>query len=985
MAHLLLLNLLTALAYLVCGWASLQVVLPPDYVSVIFMAAGIAVGAVLIGGNRLLPGIWLGNLGVQILAHLQVGLPPWSLVTVLVPLGATVQAWASATWIRHRIGYPTSLDSPSEVVRLLFVYLPVSCTLSATVAAPTLVFSGITPWDNTAEVWVSWWLGDTLGAVLFTPLMLVLFGQPADAWRPRLKTVALPLLGALLLVGIVLQQLSNMYERTLQEQFSKVSQDLSLRLQRRFDAQTDAAVAIGKLMELAPHLQQTDFENATRPWLQRYPGTQNFGWSPLVTHEQRPAYEQQTDDGPAHHPILGRNAEGQTDRAPEADRYLPLTWIAPLASNQAAVGLDIGVLPATNQAVRRTIESQRPEVTEGFRLVQEIDQQRSVAMYLAVYDHPSDEVARPQPLKGVVSSIFRMDDVLHSVLGPVDPQWLQLCLTDTQAAPANRRLSGPSGCDSAPPPDGMAQRWQTALPLQIGNRQWSLQVQAGPKFWTSGNSINTWAIGAVSLLAASILGAFLLVITGQSRRTSQLVLERTQELALSNASLMQLAHFDPLTGLTNRTFWIEQAETTLSAAHLNNKHVAVIFLDLDRFKHINDSLGHNQGDLLLKTVAERLHACLRTRDVLARWGGDEFVALLPWVKGRDGATVVARKIARVLSEPIALYDQEITITASLGVAMFPEDGTSVEALLRHADTAMYDVKSGGRNNWRFFSADMHEHVTQRLVIESGLRRALNHPAGGLRLEYQPQIDARTGEVTSLEALVRWTDRDLGTVPPAQFIPVAEETGLIEALGNWVLQTACRQLQTWHNSPDVEWLSQVRVSVNVSALEFNRPHFLDHLQQALALMEVPAHRLELELTESLLIQAGPDLNARLQAITRMGISLALDDFGTGYSSLGYLKRLPLSRLKIDRSFVQDVPGNPEDEAIIRATLSMAHDLGLEVVAEGVETSAQLQFLRAHGCDVIQGWIYSKALPPELLLPWLKQHSQTVSPLASAATI
>ncbi|HEX5806719.1 MAG TPA: EAL domain-containing protein [Macromonas sp.] len=969
-------NALTALTYLLAGWASLQVVLPPNYVSVIFLAAGIGTGAVLVGGNRLLPGVYLGALGVQILAHRQVGLSPVTLIALCVPLGATVQAWASATWIRRRIGYPTSLDVPAQVVRLLFVYLPLSSVISATVAVPTLVLSHITAWDKSLLIWLNWWLGDTLGAALVVPVMLALFGQPAVAWRPRLKTVALPILCAMLMIGGVLSQLNSMYERTLQEQFDKVSQDLVLRMQRRLDAQTDAVVALGKLAELTPDLRRADFESATRPWLQRYAGTQNFGWSPFVAHAARIPYESGSLGWPGHE-ILGRDSNGQTARAPDAASYLPLTWVEPLESNRSVVGLDIGVLPATRDTVQATRRSLRPEVTEGIRLVQESGEQRGVVIYLAVYQPPgANDNARDasRPLKGVVSSVFRMDDVVHSVLGSPNPDWLQLCLFDQQAPAGERLLAGRTDCAGQATAEGLTARWHAALPLRIGSREWTLQVQAGPQFWSSGNAANHWLIAAISLLAVSILGAFLLVISGQGRRTSQQVEERTQELALSNASLMQLAHFDTLTGLTNRSFWIEQAEATLSAARLNGKEVAVIFLDLDRFKHVNDSLGHSQGDLMLKTVADRLHACLRTRDVLARWGGDEFVALLPWVKGRDGAEVVANKIARVLSDPVPLYDHEITVTASLGVAMFPVDGDSVEALLRHADTAMYSVKDSGRNSWSFFSPEMREHVTQRLTIESGLRRVLASDQGELRLEYQPQVDTRTGRITGLEALLRWTDPELGTVPPGAFIPVAEETGLIEELGAWVLRNTCRQIQSWHSGPHADLFRHLRVSVNVSALEFKRPMFLQHLKHALSCMGQPAHRLELEITESLLIQAGPDLNEKLHTITGLGISLALDDFGTGYSSLGYLKRLPLSRLKIDRSFLQDIPGDAEDEAIVRATLSMASDLGLEVVAEGVENSAQLDFMRRHGCQQLQGWLFSKALPPAQLEAWLVKHHQ-----------
>ncbi|NIC42992.1 EAL domain-containing protein [Aquabacterium sp. A08] len=955
----LLLNLLTALAYAGSGWASLQASIPPHYIAIIFVASGIALGAVLTGGARLLPGVALGALGVQLLAHSQSGALGWTWTLVVTPLGAALMAWATAWAVRRWVGYPSALDRPQQAVLMCFAIIPAGTAINASLSVPFLVLDGVVPPGEALFSWWTWWLADTLGAVLFTPLVLVLFGQPADAWRPRLRTVALPMLVALALVAGMLQLLNANQQRNLDEQFAKAGQDLALRLQRRFDAQIDSVEAIAKLMELTPQMDQATFESATRLWLQRYPGTQNYGWSPHVTDAQRWQYEQVV---PGIN-ILGRDALGQTSLAPRAASYLPITWVVPLTTNLAVRGLDVSVLPATGATVRATLASGRPEVTEGLRLVQESGEQRAVVAYLRVRQ-PDGEP------KGVVSAVFRMDDVLGAVLGTFAPNSLTLCLVDNQAATHNRRLSGPAGCDVDAAQRAHRDRWREGWPLRFAARDWTLYVQADAGFWASHALHSTWISTAAGLIAVSMLGTFLIVITGQGRRTAQLVLERTHELAHSNASLMQLAHFDALTGLANRTFWTEQAQATLAAAQQNGKHVAVLFLDLDRFKHVNDSLGHTQGDELLVTVSARIQACLRARDVLARLGGDEFVALLPWVRGRDGAATVARKVAQALSEPIVLDRMQVTVTASVGVALYPDHGESVDALLRHADTAMYAAKAAGRNQWRFFEPAMHAHVSRRLALESALRLALETGSPELYVAYQPQVNA-AGRVVGLEALLRWQHPELGAVSPQEFITVAEESGVIESLGHWLLTQVCRQIQAWADGPAAQDFAGLTVAVNVSALEFGRPHFLDHLRDALAQMQQPAGRLELEITESLLVHAGPELNERMRELTDLGIGLSLDDFGTGYSSLGYLKRLPLSKLKIDRSFVQGIPSDPEDEAIIRATLSMAHDLGLVVVAEGVETVAQRDFLLAHGCDMLQGWLYARALTPPALEAWLQQ--------------
>ncbi|WP_101048770.1 bifunctional diguanylate cyclase/phosphodiesterase [Macromonas nakdongensis] len=960
--RLLLLNLVTALVYGGSGWASLQVSIPPDYISIIFIAAGMSLGAVLVGGPRLLPGVVAGGLLVQWLAHAQSGLPDWTWALLVTPLGAALMAWTTAWAVRRWVGYPSALDQPRQAVLMFFLVIPLCTVINASLSVPVLVLEGVVPHNEAWFSWWTWWLADTLGTVLFTPLVLVLFGAPADAWRPRLRTVALPMAVALVLVAGMLQLLNANQQRHLDDQFTEAGQDLALRLQRRFDAQIDSVEAIAKLMEMAPHMDQQAFESATRLWLNRYPGTQNYGWSPYVPAAQRWHYEEVS---PGLN-ILGRNPAGHTSPAPQADSHLPITWVVPLNSNLSVLGLDVGMLPVTAATVQATLASGRPEVTEGFRLVQESGEQRAVVVYQAVRANGGG----PHPL-GVVSAVFRMDDVLAAVLGSFQHGPLTLCLVDQRAAPANRRLSGAVGCDTHAATQSDRDRWQDGWPLRFADRDWTLHVRADSQFWAGSALESGWVSTAAGLVAVSMLGTFLIVMTGQGRRTAQLVDERTHELARSNATLMQLAHFDALTGLANRAFWTEQAEATLEAARHNGKHVAVLFLDLDRFKHVNDSLGHTQGDQLLVTVSARIQACLRTRDVLARLGGDEFVALLPWVRGRDGAATVARKVAQALSEPIVLDRMQVTVTASVGVALYPDHGEAVDALLRHADTAMYAAKAAGRNQWRFFEPEMHEHVSRRLAIESGLRMALDTGAPELYVAYQPQVEASSGQVVGLEALLRWQHPELGTISPQEFIPVAEESGVIERLGLWLLTRVCQQIQAWAEGPDAARMAALTVAVNVSAMEFNRPHFMDHVHRALAQMQQPASRLELEITESLLVHANTELNDRMHQLTALGMGLSLDDFGTGYSSLGYLKRLPLSKLKIDRSFVCGIPGDPEDEAIIRATLSMAHDLGLVVVAEGVETATQRDFLLRHGCEMLQGWLYAKALPPDELVAWLRQ--------------
>ena len=938
------LTLTLALVYAMAGWGALWVSIPPEYVSLVFVPAGLALGAVLAWGPRALPGVALGSLAINAMANVNAGVPWASWNLLAVPAGASAQAWFGAWLVRRWVGYPNALDTPGRVGLFLLLAAPVACLINASLSVPVLVGIGAIPAPDAVFSWWSWWLGDSLGVILFTPLMLALFGEPAEAWRPRLRTVALPMVLALLLAGASFYQVRAAEDRHLHESFDLESRELARLLQRRLEAQADAVIAVAKLMELTERTRPAEFRSAVAPWLDRYAGTQNFGWSPYVTAEERPGFEAaQRAAGRPDFAILGRDTQGRTFPAEPAPGHLPITLVEPLETNRSVVGLDVMVLPATSQAVQTTQISGRPEVTQALRLVQENRQQRGVVMYHAVFHDETPE--DPRRLKGVVSAVFRMDDVLQAALGAVNPERLQLCLMDPQGRPGNQRLAGAEGCEGLQP-GSVALSLQ--LPVRFGDRFWEIRFDAGPAYRSQNRSWTAWATIAIGLGAVAMLGAFLIVITGQSRRTQQLVDLRTAELAGSNARLTQLAHFDPLTGLSNRKHWMDQADATLESARRHGDAMAVMFIDLDRFKHVNDSLGHSMGDRLLAAVAGRLRGCLRARDVLARLGGDEFVILLPRLKGREGATVAARKVMAALMEPLQLDQHELSVSASVGLAYFPGDGETVETLLRHADTAMYAAKDAGRNGWRFFSNEMNEHLSQRMFLENGLRRALAQ--GELFLEFQPQVETLGGRLVGAEALLRWRHPERGLIPPDRFIPVAEDSGLIEPLGQWVLEQACRQLRTWEDAG----LRGLNLAINISALEFNRPQFLPRVRETLAVTGAPAAQIELELTESLLMQALPDLNERLGELTALGLSLSLDDFGTGYSSLGYLKRLPLKHLKIDRSFVADVPGNVEGEAIIRATLSMAHDLGLAVVAEGVEHESQRDFLLGHGCELLQGW-------------------------------
>ncbi len=424
------------------------------------------------------------------------------------------------------------------------------------------------------------------------------------------------------------------------------------------------------------------------------------------------------------------------------------------------------------------------------------------------------------------------------------------------------------------------------------------------------------------------------------------------ELVSAGARIAALTSTDALTGLFNRRQMGEAVTEAIRQARRSAGSLALLLLDLDRFKQINDSLGHEVGDRVLLDCADRLKTCLRQGDVVARMGGDQFALLVHEADNR-GAEATARRVLEAVSQPCAVEGLQFTLTCSVGVALFPVDGSDADQLVRHAESAMQRAKQGGRACFRFHQAHQDADMRQRMRLDHAMRQAL--ASQRFRLHYQPQIELKTGHVIGAEALIRWRDPELGEVSPGQFIPVAEETGFIIAIGDWVLEQAVRQAARWRDDGFA-----LPVSVNVSALQFQQADFIDRVASVLREHQLAGELLELELTESILVHDANEALARLSRLSQLGVRLAIDDFGTGYSSLVYLKRFPIDRLKIDRSFVKGLPADESDGAIVRAIVQLAQAMGMKVIAEGVETEPQRAFLLELGCDEFQGFLYAPAL-------------------------
>ena len=429
------------------------------------------------------------------------------------------------------------------------------------------------------------------------------------------------------------------------------------------------------------------------------------------------------------------------------------------------------------------------------------------------------------------------------------------------------------------------------------------------------------------------------------------ITERKQHEAV----LEHQASHDSLTGLPNRSLLRDRIEQAIVKAQRDNHLVAVVFVDLDHFKLINDSLGHHVGDRLLLEVADRLIACVRSHDSVARQGGDEFVLVLTELHEENEILAIVSRLLEIISQPWMDEGQEYGLSCSVGISCYPQDGGDPDALLRCADAAMYKAKESGRSTYHFYTPELNLAISERLELENSLRHALEREE--FRVYYQPRIDVASGRIIGAEALIRWDCPGKGIIPPDSFISIAEETGLIIPIGQWILEEACRQNSAWQRAG----LAPINVSVNLSPIQFRHTGLVQSVASALAQAGLDPAFLELELTESFVMHDAERINVAMKSLKTLGVDIAVDDFGTGYSSLSYLKRFPVDRLKVDKSFVRDIDSDPDDAAIVRAIITLGHALGLKVVAEGVETLAHLEFLRQHDCDELQGYYFSRPIP------------------------
>ncbi len=710
---------------------------------------------------------------------------------------------------------------------------------------------------------------------------------------------------------------------------------------------------------------------------QVYPGIQGIGYAPLIAHA----------DKVFHVAALWRDGFPSYEIYPRGERkfYTPVLFREPFSGlNRRALGFDMFSEPIRRKAMELARDTGSAALTSKVRLVVEDETQSpaSIIMFLPLYEHNTAPItidSRRAALKGYVYAPFRVSELIEATLGDrLAEIGLDLELFDSVALAKETLLydrdSQPHFADAKFNP--LFSIHQT---LEMGGQTWTLALRTLPSFENAIDRTNSWLILGGGMLLSALLFGFLNSFATQHANVHGRASQLTQDLLQSEERFRHLAHHDPLTGLPNRVLLQDQGARALARARRNKNHIGILFIDLDRFKTINDSLGHSVGDALLREVADRIRLTVRDFDTVARMGGDEFVVLLSDLVDPAAAGSVAQHVLESLAKVTIIDGQHLHITPSIGISLFPGDANDFDELLKHADAAMYLAKENGRNGYQFFTSEINTLAHGRLAVETGLRHALAYDE--FELHYQPQVALATGAIVGAEVLLRWRHPLRGLVGPDEFIPIAEDTGLIVPIGEWVLRTACAQYAEWQRQA----LPPFRLAINLSARQLRQKDLADILRDILTENAIDGNKLELEITETGLMQNTDEAVTALRALRPLGIKLSLDDFGTGYSSLSNLRRFPIDSLKIDRSFIRDISTDPSDAVLVRAMIDLAHSLGMTIVAEGVETLDQLRFLKFHDCNDAQGYFISKPLTAEVFALAYTQWDTTSARIVSAAAL
>jgi diguanylate cyclase (GGDEF)-like protein len=770
-------------------------------------------------------------------------------------------------------------------------------------------------------------------------------------------------------------------ERLARAKFTAVASDYRSALQNGLDDLLGKITALRAFYDASVEVDSDEFALFTSEINRDHGDLMRLIWCPRVRRDQRAAFElEQRQRGLTDFTIRDWALTDPMPVSPERAEYFPVLYSSYASRNAATLGMDLNSEPIRSAAIARARNGNIMSTAQDVLLRNPISGQRTGFMaVLPVYRKglPIDTlVERRANTLGIIVGAFQTAAVFDAILAKATlPETVDLYLY--QAGAGDDALPiymhGSAGRDhpiGAKPKKALAGLPYLSTPITAGDASWDLVVVPGQGGLES--FYRAWLVLAAVLLVFAAVLSYMWASLRHALR-----------LETANSRILELAQTDLLTNLPNRRAFTKRLSTAFAATWSGAPPFAVLYLDIDNFKDVNDTLGHAMGDLLLKEVVHRLRNSMRTGDLVARFGGDEFAILLNEIGDPAAAEDFALRIARHLSAPFSIKGHKIRITSSIGIALYSPEVAGAEAMMMQADLALYGAKDNGRNCYRFHSQDLDLVVRDRVRVADELRLALDH--GELELYYQPQVELATGRIIGLEALVRWNHKTRGLLTPAAFIPIAERTGAILPLGKWIFDSACQQLKLWR----AEGIAPPVLSVNVSGVQFKSAGELERdVEESLGRWSISPGDIELELTESVLMEATQRHSNTLQNLRQLGVKIAIDDFGTGYSSLKYLTQYSVNRLKLAQEFVFRITVDYRNAAVVRATIRLASELGLEVIAEGVETEAQVRFLLAAGCEQAQGYFFSRPVPAQQASELLRAGriepvAESTSRLASSA--
>ncbi len=1082
-------NVLTGIGYLSAGWLGSLLASPPSNASPIWPAAGVALACMLAYGASVIPGIFIAAMITQFYAFYNASdlgqIDTTLLLAVSTGFGSTLQAWVGMRDINCWVGKHDALILDWKIIRF-FILIALSCVVSPTVGISCLYFRDVIVLADVISSWATWWVGDAIGAMVFTPLILLFIGRPQSVWKSRRRSLIFPMLFILLWVVMAFVYSRFLENQRLQGLFERQTTLLQSSLEQYLNEHIRNNATAKAFFENSEFVTGQEFAMFAEAILKPY--CELLEWIPRIKASEVDRWENAN-----HARIKQLNTTKEMIVAQPQEEYFPVTYVSPGNGNEDILGLDIGSHPKIQPLIRQAALSGQTLATGVIRWVRNHPQQHGILIYSPIYEKNQlldSEDARKRHLVGFVSNLFSIENNLERIFQTLGHQELQLWLSiheDEELIFSNLPTDYPLKLSFFQP--------SLTRSIDFAGRRWQMDYYASDEFFHTQSSQMSWWVLLGGFFLCGLTGFSLLMLTARTARVEGLVDQRTQDLSRMNQALNQelmirsqhenelriaattfesheaivvtdadrnilrvnkaftqitgygaeevigknpkffssgyhdqkfyqqmyqelnvnnqwkgeiwnrrkngqvfpelltitgvrdkqnqlthyvaifsdvsaqkeaekqihhLAFFDPLTSLPNRRLMLDRLQHEIAAAKRQQSFGALFFMDLDHFKHLNDSRGHQVGDELLILVAQRLTAIIRNEDTACRLGGDEFLVMIPGrfhnlQQATNHAALLAEKILLSINQPYLVQGNELHFSSSIGITIYPDTADQPEVIIQQADTAMYRAKESGRNSICFFRPVMQESANHRLTLEKDMRKALQE--NQFLLHFQPQVNS-AHEIISAEALIRWQHPVKGMISPAEFIPLAEDTQLILPIGNWVLTQTCRQIRAWDEQGHVIG----HVAVNVSSRQFRQAGFVSEVKQALLNNDLKADRLVIELTEGCVVDDIEDTIAKMQALQAMGIKISIDDFGTGYSSLSYLKSLPLSQLKIDQSFVRHIE-DTNAAVIVETIIMMAQSLGLNVIAEGVENQAQVDFLTAKGCLFFQGYYFSRPVPPD----------------------